>query len=476
MLSSLWGLRVAALAAAALSLSACRSFSPDGGMETVALVAGSGLNKDVVKVASREEAAAVQSRVSGLRRRPLSADAAVQIALLNNPGLQAAYNRLGIAEAVAVKASRPPAISFALSTVSTPVELDIERRIIGSLLSLLTMPARTRIAGEEFAQAELTAAEETLRVAAETRRAYVRAVATREIVAALGEGKRSAEASAKLAGQLKETGAVNKLDQARRQVIAVEMDAELVASRQQADAAEERLTRLMGLWHHDLGRALPSALPALPNGLRSRGAIEQEAVNARVDVQIARAEMAAMARSYGLTRKTHFLNVLEAAGISKTQKDRGERRADGGGYQLVLEVPLFDFGRANVREAEQRYLEAANRLGEKGINAASEAREAYGAYRATYAIARKYQGEVMPLQQTISAETELQYNAMQVDAFALLEAARGRAKANVASIQAKRNFWLASTDLSVAVLGGGGLTAGPNGVPALSSSAGTGND
>ena len=57
---------------------------------------------------------------------------------------------------------------------------------------------------------------------------------------------------------------------------------------------------------------------------------------------------------------------------------------------------------------------------------ASEAREAYGAYRATYAIARKYEGEVLPLHQTISAETELQYNAMQVDAFALLEAARAQ--------------------------------------------------
>jgi outer membrane protein TolC len=476
MLACLSGLRVAALAAIALSLSACRSFSPDGGMETVALVAGSGLNKDVVKVASREESAAVQSRVSGLLRHPLSTDAAVQIALLTNPGLQAAYNRLGIAEALAVKASRPPALSFAFSTVSTPVELDIERQIIGSLLSLVTMPARTRIAGEQFAQAELTAAEETLRVAADTRRAYVRAVAAREIVAALGEGKASAEASVKLAQQLKQTGAVNKLDQARRQVVAVEMDADLVAARQQADAAEERLTRLMGLWHNDLGRYLPSALPSLPQNLRSRGAIEQEAVNARVDVQIARAEMAAMARSYGLTRKTHFLNVLDAAGISKTQKDRGERRADGGGYELVLEVPLFDFGRANVREAEQRYLEAANQLGQKGINAASEAREAYGAYRATYAIARKYHGEMLPLQQTISAETELQYNAMQVDAFALLEAARGCAKATVASIEAKRNFWLASTDLSVAMLGGGGLATGPEAVLASSSGAGTGSD
>jgi outer membrane protein TolC len=83
------------------------------------------------------------------------------------------------------------------------------------------------------------------------------------------------------------------------------------------------------------------------------------------------------------------------------------------------------------------------------------AREAYANYKATYAIAAQYEREVMPLRQTISDETLLQYNAMQVDAFALLEAARANATAQVASIEAKRNFWLASTDLSVAMLGGG---------------------
>ena len=152
------------------------------------------------------------------------------------------------------------------------------------------------------------------------------------------------------------------------------------------------------------------------------------------------------------------------------QKDKGEKRAEGGGYELVLEVPLFDFGRANVREAEQRYLEAANRLGQLGVNASSEAREAYGTYRATYTIARKYEGEVLPLHQTISAETELQYNAMQVDAFTLLEAARSRSRAKVAGIEAKRNFWLASTDLSVAMLGGGNLVSEPDAVIAATSS------
>jgi outer membrane protein TolC len=469
MFSHLWGMRVAAIIAAAASLSACRTFSPDGGMDTVAAVAGTGLSKDVVQIRSAEDAAAVEARVTRLLHRPLSADASVQIALLNNLGLQAAYNRLGIAEALAVKASRPPALSFAISEVSTPVEFDIERKVIGSMLSLLTMPARTRIAADQFAQAELRAAEETLRVAAETRRAYVRAVAAREIAAARGEAKANAEASAELAGHLKQTGAVNKLDQARREVFATEAAAELAGARQQAVAAREKLTRLMGLWRSDLDAYLPSALPALPGSRRSVRDIEQDALNARVDVQMARLEMEAMARSYGLTRKTHFLNVLDAAGISKTQKNKGEQRANGGGYELVLEVPLFDFGKVNVREAEQRYLEAANRLGQLGVNAASEAREAYGAYRATYAIARKYEGEVLPLHQTISAETELQYNAMQVDAFVLLETARERARAKVAGIEAKRNFWLASTDLSVAMLGGGTLASDPDAVLAATS-------
>ena len=99
--------RVLAIASAAL-LSACKTFSPDGGMGAVVTIAGQGLNKDVVRVSSPADAVYAQNRVTRLLKAPLSADAAVQIALLNNAELQAAYNRLGVAEAVAVQASRPP--------------------------------------------------------------------------------------------------------------------------------------------------------------------------------------------------------------------------------------------------------------------------------------------------------------------------------------------------------------------------------
>lgn len=456
-----------AFAVAAL-LSACRTFTPDGGMETVAYVAGDGLAKDVARIDSPMTAARAQSQVSRLLHSPLSADAAVQVALLNNAGLQAAYNRLGIAEAVTVQASRPPLPAFSLERVSTSVELDIERKVVGSILALAVWPARKKIAGVRFAQAELLAAEETVRLAAETRRAYVNAVAAREIAGALGKAKASAEASAELAAQLKETGAVNALDLARRQVFATEMEAQVATARQQATAAEERLTRLLGLWDAELASVLPSALPGLPRKSRSVGAVVQEAMDRRVDLAVGKLEVEALAKSYALTRTTRFINVLDAGGISKTQKEQGERKANGGGFDIAFEIPLYDFGKARKREAEQRYHEALNTLAETAVNARSEAREAYAAYASTHAIALKYQREVLPLRETISAETELQYNAMQVDAFTLLETARANAAAKVASIEAKRNFWIAFTDLSAAVLGGGGSVGGSTG-PSLAS-------
>jgi outer membrane protein TolC len=464
--------RVLAIASAAL-LSACKTFSPEGGMGAVATIAGQGLNKDVVRVSSPADAVYAQNRVTRLLKAPLSADAAVQIALLNNAELQAAYNRLGVAEAVAVQASRPPLPSFSYDWVKTSLELDIERQVVASVLQLATWPARSKIAGVRFEQAELRAAEETLRIAAETRKAYYSAVGARQILAALTSAKANAEASAELAGKLTETGAVNKLDHARRQVFASEIEAQVTAAKLKATAAEERLTRLMGLWGPNVATFLPGTLPPLPSKSRSLASVEQEAMDKRVDLEIARLEVEALARSFGLTRSTRLVNVLNASGISKTQKDKGEPSADGGGFDIAFEVPIYDFGKARVREAEQRYVEALNALRAMAVNARSEAREAYGAYASTLAIVVQYDREVLPLRKTISEETELQYNAMQVDAFALLQAARDNAASKVASIEAKRNFWLAYTDLSVAVLGGGALSRLDGAIVADAGGAGT---
>jgi len=452
-------LRAGLLVGSVALLAGCRTFSPEGGMGPVAGFIGQTLNKDVVAVRTPEDDIWARGAVDSLLKRPLTADAAVQVALLNNRGLQAAYNELGIAEAVMIANSRPPVPSFSISNVSTPLELDIERQIVVTILGLVTQPARSKIAADRFTQAQLKAALATLRIAAEARRAYYRAVAAREIVAALTQFKSAAEASAKLAKQLGETGALNELDQARQQVFYADLTAQLGTAERQAMVEREQLVRVMGLWGYNLDFRLPTSLPRLPAKPRALNTIEQEAMDRRVDLQIALFEVEALAKSYGLTRKTRFINVLDASGISKTQKDKGNGPSvDGGGFSIEFQVPIFDFGRPRVREAEQRYMQAVNLLAGKAVNARSEAREAYRSYRATYDIAAHFQREVLPLRQIIFDQSKLQANAMLIDVFALLTEARERIAANVNSINAKQNFWLAYTELGASVLGGGGLS------------------
>ena len=100
-------------------------------------------------------------------------------------------------------------------------------------------------------------------------------------------------------------------------------------------------------------------------------------------------------------------------------------------------------------------MQAVNRLTEKAIIVRSEAREAYQAYRSSYDIADHYRREVLPLRKIISDETMLRYGAMQIDVFSLLTEARQRIAANIAAIEAQKSFWLASTNLEAAVVGGG---------------------
>jgi outer membrane protein TolC len=447
-------LRAAGLAGTLL-VSACQTFSPDGGMDVVAGVAGPALDKQVAAIRSDDEVAAARATLDRLLGRPLTADTAVQVALLDNRGLQAAYDELAAAEARMVGESLPPNPSVSLVRIAGSAQLEIERRIVTNILALATLPARSEIARLRFHQAQLAAALETLRVATRARRAWVDAVAAREVVGFLAQAEASAGAAAELSKRLTETGAANKLDRAREQVFHAETSAQLAAARQRATSAREALIRALGLGGRDLAFRLPDALPALPVRPRRLPAVEAEAIERRVDLQIARLELDALARSYGLTRASRFINVLDAGYADKITKDElTNTRVHQRGFELELQVPLFDFGEVRVREAQATYLQAVDRLAETAVNVRSQAREAFATYRSAYDIATRYQRDVLPLRATIADETQLRYGAMQIDEFALLAEARQRINSIVAAVDAKRDFWLASADLSAAIVGG----------------------
>jgi outer membrane protein TolC len=449
-------IRVATILACAATLVGCQTFSPDAGMSVPAEIAGRHLNKDVSAIRDEDEAAAARSEVERLLKRPLTAEAAVQIALLNNRGLQAAYNQLGIAEAIKVQQSLPPNPTISITRISSSAEMEIDRQIVASILALVTLPTRSEIAADRFRQAQLIAALETLRVAAETRRAFYRAVAAQELVGLFTQANSAAATMTQLAKRLGETGAMNKLDQAREQAFYSDLTTRLASAQQRASRERERLVRALGLWGNDLNFALSKGLPALPTRARTLPAIEQDTVRHRVDLHIARIELDTLAKTYGLTQATRFINVLDAGYADKITKDKetGNSIRDRG-FAVSFEIPIFDFGETRVREAEQTYIQAVNRLAQKAVNVRSEARDAYRNYRTSYDIARHYERNVLPLRKTISDELMLRYGAMQIDVFTLLLESQQKISINAAAVDALRDFWLASTDLSAVIVGGG---------------------
>jgi outer membrane protein TolC len=438
-----------------LALPGCATFSPDGGMTVVANVAGETLKKDVISIRTTDDAEEARNAVQRLLRRSLTVDTAVQIALLNNRGLQASYNELALAEANMVQESLPPNPTFSIFRIAGNSALEAERQVVGNILALSTLPFRSEIARQRFQQAQLRAAEETLRLAAEVRRTYFSAVAANELVGPLTDSKSTAESTALLASKLGQTGALNKLDQAREQVFYAETTAELATIRQDATSSRERLIRLLGLWDGDLGFRLPQKLPDLPRRPLSLPGIEVDAVEHRIDLQIARMELDALAKSLNLTEATRFVTLLDVAGGDRKTRDPNGTTFRERGFDVQFQIPIFDGGEVRVRQAAETYNEAFNRLTEKAVNVRSEAREAFEVYRSTYDIASHYQREVLPLRKIILDEMQLRFGSMQDDVFAVLTEARQRIASLRAAIGAKREFCLAQSELKTAVNGGG---------------------
>jgi outer membrane protein TolC len=246
---TLRALTLAVLSAALLG--GCASFSPDGGFDAIQTATQSHLQKDVVWARDDASRSQAQARIDALLAKPLSADDAVQIALLNNPGLQAAFNTLGLAEANWVAAQRLPNPGFSIGRLTQGSEVEWERSLHLNLARLLTMPMRADIEQRLFEQTRRELVLEVLRLAAETRKAWVLAVAATQTARYQQQAMEAAEAGAELARRMAQVGNWSKLKQAREQSFYADAALAVARAEQVKGQTRERLVRLMGLDNGD---------------------------------------------------------------------------------------------------------------------------------------------------------------------------------------------------------------------------------
>lgn len=448
-------LRTAAVLVSAAVLSGCAILSNDGGMADVSELAKQRTGQSLVGARSAESVQSNAGEVAKLLLAPLTADTAVQVAFRNNRGLQASLAELGVSEADFVQASRIRNPGFSFGRMRGGDETEIDRSVMFDVVGLLTIPFRTKIERNRFEQAKLATAAEAVRLASDTRRAFFTAVAAEQTVVFMGQVLTAAEASAELAQLQAKVGNWSKLDRAREQAFYADATTQLARARHAATASRELLIRLMGLWGTNVQFKLPDRLPDLPAKPQEGLSLEQLAMQQRLDVQMNKRDVAATADALGLTRATGVINVLDAGYANKSTT--GQPRQNG--YEISLELPIFDWGAARRARAQATYMLAVHRTADTAVRARSEVREAYSSYRTTYDVAKHYRDEVVPLRKQISDEVLLRYNGMLASVFELLSDAREQVSSVNGAIEAQRDFWIAETELQAAINGSGGNTA-----------------
>lgn len=438
---------VTALASTLALLAGCATVAPDGGG-----VDGFG---DVARVTqahtgaaprlARDAAAAqeLHAAIGQLLAKPLGEQDAVRVALLANPGLQASYWEVGIAQADLAQAARLPNPEFDFKHLSGGGLLEIERKLGFDLAALLTRPLAARLEARRFEQVKLEIAARIERHALDTRRAWVEAVAASQALDYARTVDASAEASAELAARMARAGNLNQLDLARQQLYQAEAGAARARAERERTRTREALTRMLGLAGADTGYALPERLPELPAAPAPLMEVERIALAQRLDVQAARLAAQATAADLGLTRTTRFINVLDLAADNRSST--GLPTAHG--YELTVSLPLFDWGGAKVARAEASYMAALQHVADTAVTARSEARERYLAYRNAYDVAKHYRDTILPLRKRIGKEVLLRYNGMLASPHDLLADARAQAEAVSAYIEALATFWTAHAEL-----------------------------
>jgi outer membrane protein TolC len=442
------------LAAAALALSACAPLALEQDERELGAYTQAHLGARAKPLLTEADRRGARDEAARLLAAPLGADDAVRLALVNSASLQAMLAQSARESADATQSARPPNPVFTFERLVRDgehgVEKEVTRMLSFPVLELLALPARMDAAAARQKGLRLATARDALQAATQARQAWVRAVAARQSLAYHEQVRDAADAAAELARRMQAVGNWSRLQRAREHAFYADAQAQLARARHEAVASREALVRALGLDAQQAASLqLPERLPDLPASPDDEAALARFALDERLDMRIARAELEALARLEGLTRVTSYVDGLHVAAVNQSETGEPKRK----GYEIELPLPIFDFGDARRASARAAYLAALNRVAATGLEAASQVREGYSAYRTAYDLARHYRDEIVPLRRTIADEMLLKYNGMLIGVFELLADSRAQAGSVIQSIEAQRDFWLADAGLRSTLLG-----------------------
>ncbi|MDC0710205.1 TolC family protein [Stigmatella sp. ncwal1] len=429
---------------------------------------------------ARDVSTGFPKEVGQLLQQPLTADAAVRIAFLNNRELRASLRDLGVARGQLLQAGVLPNPQVELELrqqedPSLPFEPQTEIRVEYGLSQAVLSVVRARAARNELEAARYRTAAFVVELGYTVRAAFYAFQAAQQRVAIATQALDAFAAARDASQALFEAGNVPELDVATQDAAYESARATVAQLELEVLERREPLQRLLGLHGEATAWTVTETLPRMAGEEPSFENLERRAVTASLELAETQRRLEGAAQRAGLTRVEGWLPEVSVGVIAERKSPVAPAHGEWEwGGVLHFTVPLFD-RRQGTRSAYEAEFDALmERYQGMAIDVRSAAREARNRVQSTALRARQYQQVLLPARQRVMRQTLLQYNAMQLGIFQVLQVRREQLDAELTYVELLREYWTAHAALEALLAGRrtGASMGGPMGAGGPSSLAG----
>lgn len=406
-----------------------------------------------LELAEREPEAWDQDEpaVRELLASPLEVEQAVRIALLNNRTLRADLYELGIARGELVQAGLLPnptihgEVRFP-EDGEQPEQWDFGFAI--DLTGIILAPIRAHAAAARLEAARFRTAGAVLDLAYRTRLAFYRTQASAQQLELMRTSMEAFAAAVTAARALRDAGNVRDLDVAIEEAAWEESRIDVARAELEMLDDRERLNVLLGLYGRDVSWEVAGRMPDPPSEALALDDLEPRAIESSLELAWTRAELEAIGRSIGSVRAAALIPDIEVGFHAEYDEERWEY-----GPEITVGIPVFSQGQGTILSREAELESLRERYVGYAIAIRASVRAARNRAVATELLARRYREVLIPARVRVFEQTLLQYNAMQIDVFRLLQSRREQIDAAREYIDTLREHWEARATLDQVLAG-----------------------
>ena len=407
---------------------------------------------DLPRVAEREveDDGALAERTRVLLARPLTAESATRIALLQNRELRAALRDVGVTRGAAIQGSAPPnprVHAELFPGEQSELELGVEIALMSSILA----PARSRALAPMIEAARFDAASAVLEVGYRARVAFYTLQAAEQRVAIARESHETLLAGLEATRAMHTAGGVPERDLASAELAAERAAIEVARLELEQMSAREALQQTLGVEVPDAAWPSKAALELVPAEPDLAEQSNARALKTSFALRAMQLRLESLERQAGLTRASGWLPDLSVELLAR----RDEREDDDFhfGAGVAVDVPLFDRNQGAAGSLEAQRDALLERYFGYASTVRSLARQAEERVRSAHARARKYQDVIVPAQARVAEQLLLHYNAMQIGIFELLQARREQLAVQLAYVGTLEEYWTSLAALQALLAG-----------------------